>query len=124
VPRSRLMLEGVEVEVKLLEEIRAFPNRVRRKLEAEFGIDSAESFKPPGRTAARARRTASRIRPGIGCRSPTTCSRSCGTREGGNQDAVSIDSNPLLRILRKLVAYRFLSLRNPDGPQCPCTEFT
>ncbi len=43
-PRSRLMLEGVEVEVKLLEEIRAFPDPVRRKLEAEFGIDSAESF--------------------------------------------------------------------------------
>jgi hypothetical protein len=34
----------MEVEVKLLEEIRAFPEPVRRKLEAEFGIDSAESF--------------------------------------------------------------------------------
>jgi hypothetical protein len=34
----------VEVEVKLLEEIRAFPDPVRRKLEAEFGIDSAEAF--------------------------------------------------------------------------------
>jgi hypothetical protein len=34
----------VEVEVKLLEEIRAFPEPMRRKLEAEYGIDSAESF--------------------------------------------------------------------------------
>jgi hypothetical protein len=38
------MPDGAEVEVKLLEEIRAFPDPVRRKLEAEFGIDSAESF--------------------------------------------------------------------------------
>jgi hypothetical protein len=38
------MLEFMEVAVKLLEEIRAFPEPVRRKLEAEFGIDSAESF--------------------------------------------------------------------------------
>jgi hypothetical protein len=38
------MLDSVEVEVKLLEEIRSFPDPVRRKLEAEFGIDSAESF--------------------------------------------------------------------------------
>ena len=38
------MLEGMEVEVKLLEEIRAFPVSVRRKLETEYGIDSAEAF--------------------------------------------------------------------------------
>ncbi len=38
------MPEGVEVEVKLLEEIRAFPEPARRKLEAEYGIDSAEAF--------------------------------------------------------------------------------
>jgi hypothetical protein len=38
------MLEGVEVRMKLLEEIRAFPEPMRRKLEAEYGIDSAESF--------------------------------------------------------------------------------
>jgi hypothetical protein len=38
------MLEGVEAEVILLEEIRPFPDPLRRKLEAEFGIDSAESF--------------------------------------------------------------------------------
>ena len=30
--------------MKLLEEIRAFPEPMRRKLEAEYGIDSAESF--------------------------------------------------------------------------------
>lgn len=30
--------------MKLLEEIRAFPDPVRRKLEAGYGIDSAESF--------------------------------------------------------------------------------
>jgi hypothetical protein len=42
--RSRLMLEGVEVELKLLEEIRAFPEAARRKLQTEYGIDSAESF--------------------------------------------------------------------------------
>ena len=30
--------------MKLLEEIRAFPDPLRRKLEAGFGIDSAESF--------------------------------------------------------------------------------
>jgi hypothetical protein len=44
VPQGRLIGEGVEVEVKPLEEIRAFPDPMRRKLEAEFGIDSAESF--------------------------------------------------------------------------------
>jgi hypothetical protein len=38
------MLEGVEIEVKLLEEIRAFPDPMRRKLETDYGIDSAESF--------------------------------------------------------------------------------
>jgi hypothetical protein len=38
------MLEGVEVGVKLLEEIRAFPEPMRRKLQNEHGIDSAESF--------------------------------------------------------------------------------
>jgi hypothetical protein len=38
------MLEFLEVEVKLLEEIRTFPEPARRKLEAELGIDSAESF--------------------------------------------------------------------------------
>ena len=38
------MPEGVEVEVKLLEEIRAFPEPMRRKLGAEYGIDSAEAF--------------------------------------------------------------------------------
>ena len=43
-PRSRRMLEGVEAEVKLLEEIRAFPEPARPKLETEYGIDSAESF--------------------------------------------------------------------------------
>ncbi len=43
-PRSRLMRNDVEVEVKLLEDIRAFPKPVRRKLETQFGIDSAESF--------------------------------------------------------------------------------
>jgi hypothetical protein len=30
--------------VKLLEEIRAFPESARRKLKAEYGIDSAEAF--------------------------------------------------------------------------------
>ncbi len=30
--------------MKLLEEIRAFPEPARRKLEAEYGIDSAEAF--------------------------------------------------------------------------------
>jgi hypothetical protein len=34
----------VGVDVKLIEEIRAFPNPLRLKLEAQFGIDSAESF--------------------------------------------------------------------------------
>jgi hypothetical protein len=34
----------VGAELKLLEEIRSLPDPVRRKLEAEFGIDSAESF--------------------------------------------------------------------------------
>jgi hypothetical protein len=38
------MLEGVEVEMKLLEEIRAFPEPARRKLQTGYGIDSAESF--------------------------------------------------------------------------------
>jgi hypothetical protein len=44
VPRSRRVLEGVEVGMKLLEEIPAFPEPMRRKLQAEYGIDSAESF--------------------------------------------------------------------------------
>ena len=42
--RSRLMRNNWEVEVKLLEDIRAFPKTMRRKLETQFGIDSAESF--------------------------------------------------------------------------------
>jgi hypothetical protein len=33
-----------EVDVKLLEEIPAFPAKLRHTLEREFGIDSAESF--------------------------------------------------------------------------------
>jgi hypothetical protein len=35
---------GVEVDVRLLEEIRAFPEPMRRKLETRYGIDSAEAF--------------------------------------------------------------------------------
>ena len=38
------MPEGVEVDVKLLEEIRGFPEPARRKLETGYGIDSAEAF--------------------------------------------------------------------------------
>jgi hypothetical protein len=38
------MPEAVEAGMKLLEEIRAFPDPARRKLEAGYGIDSAESF--------------------------------------------------------------------------------
>src|ERR1700677_541608 len=38
------MLEDVEVIVKLLEEIRAFPEAARRKLQTGYGIDSAEAF--------------------------------------------------------------------------------
>jgi hypothetical protein len=38
------MPEGAEVDVKLLEEIRAFPEPARRKLETKYGIDSAEAF--------------------------------------------------------------------------------
>ena len=34
----------MEVIVKLLEEIRAFPDPMRRKLETGYGIDSAEAF--------------------------------------------------------------------------------
>ncbi len=37
-------LQGGEADVKLLEEIRSFPKPLRRKLEKQFGIDSAESF--------------------------------------------------------------------------------
>jgi hypothetical protein len=33
-----------EVQVKLLEEIPAFPARARRTLESEYGIESAEAF--------------------------------------------------------------------------------
>jgi hypothetical protein len=32
------------VDVKLLEEIRAFPDPLRRRLESGYGIDSAEAF--------------------------------------------------------------------------------